>query len=1019
MKLLFSFLFILLATQVYSQHRPQNGIVKSSSKKVLLINANIYASADSYIENGSILIENDRIVKVGKKVKAPSGTRVIDVRGRFILPSFIELHSNAGLKIEEPSKKQNNFRPQIESLKQNSFYWNEAVHPELNASEFYISDPEKMRELNHLGFGFCLSHIKDGIVRGTGVLISADGKELSKDIVDAKAASFFSFSKGSSKQSYPSSQMGSIALLRQSFYDLKYYSESAPSFTDLSMDSWHQQEGLPKFFKTEDKWEILRASKISKEFGLEFIYFGSGNEYEAANALKEHHVRIVLPLNFPDAYDVSDPYLSRLIPLSQLKHWELATMNYKELLQKEIQIALTSEGVKDSKQFWKNIRRLMSTGVSRLDILNSLTAIPASFLGKSDIMGTIAPGKYASFSIYDKDPFKKESSQINSVCLKGEMVELNPFNSISLAGSYDLNIDGLRRRLVLTGPDAKPKCLSYYLDNEFKLIDSTKSKADFKISGNDITIKFLENNETEAIVLHGKISNNGSIIEGDAILPDGDWRKWSAIAVSKKANDVKKPVIDTSWVGSCWSPNMAYGLDSSLVSNKTVFRNATVWTNEADGILTGADVLVENGKIVEIIKDSPLLLSDALHLRGANIIDATGLHLTSGIIDEHSHIAISKGVNESGQAVSAEVSISDVVNPDDINIYRQLSGGVTCSQLLHGSANPIGGQSAIVKLKWGAQPDEMLIDGADGFIKFALGENVKQSNWGNFNTVRFPQTRMGVEQVFYDGFHRARLYKKEWEAFKKKERGKSTWAPRIDLELETLCEILDSKRFITCHSYVQSEINMLMHVADSMGFRVNTFTHILEGYKLADKMKKHGVGGSTFSDWWAYKYEVNDAIPYNASLMTEAGVVVAINSDDAEMGRRLNQEAAKSVKYGGMSQETAWKMVTLNPAKLLHLDNRMGSIKEGKDADLVLWSANPLSIMAKVQKTMIEGKIYYDRERNLDFELRNTLERARIIQKMALDNTAGRPMRTFKPEKEKFFHCDSRGEVGETKTNLH
>jgi imidazolonepropionase-like amidohydrolase len=458
---------------------------------------------------------------------------------------------------------------------------------------------------------------------------------------------------------------------------------------------------------------------------------------------------------------------------------------------------------------------------------------------------------------------------------------------------------------------------------------------------------------------------------------------------------------------------MAFGLDSSLTSSKYVFKNATVWTNEVQGILKETDVLVEDGKIVQVGNVDNTLTIDA------EIIDASGMHLTSGIIDEHSHIAISKGVNEGGQAISAEVSIGHVVNSEDINIYRQLSGGVTSAQLLHGSANPIGGQSALVKLKWGASPEEMLIENAPGFIKFALGENVKQSNWGDFNTVRFPQTRMGVEQVFYDGFHRARQYKNEWLEYNKNRKGKKGISPRMDLELETLVEILDSKRFITCHSYVQSEINMLMHVADSMGFRVNTFTHILEGYKVADKMKNHGVGGSTFSDWWAYKYEVNDAIPYNAALMSEQGVTVAINSDDAEMGRRLNQEAAKAIKYGGLSQEEAWKLVTLNPAKLLHLDDRMGSIKVGKDADLVLWTHNPLSIMSKVQKTMIEGRVYYDAERNDVLATRNRLERARIIQKMALDNTAGKPMRIYKHDKERFFHCDSHGEQGEIKTNLH
>ena len=460
-------------------------------------------------------------------------------------------------------------------------------------------------------------------------------------------------------------------------------------------------------------------------------------------------------------------------------------------------------------------------------------------------------------------------------------------------------------------------------------------------------------------------------------------------------------------------------MDSIPKFQNIAIKNVTVWTNEQEGILNNATIFIENGKIkrVEIDpKKSGELPKDML------IIDGKGKHLTSGIIDEHSHIAISRGVNEGGQAVTAEVSIGDVVNPDDINIYRQLSGGVTAAQLLHGSANPIGGQSALIKLKWGFSPDEMLIKDAPKFIKCALGENVKQANWGDFNTVRFPQSRMGVEQVFYDGFTRAKAYKKEWEDYQVNlgKIGASTiFAPRKDLELEVLNEILDSKRFISCHSYVQSEINMLMHVADSMGFKINTFTHILEGYKVADKMKKHGAGGSTFSDWWAYKFEVNDAIPYNAKLMQDQGLVVAINSDDAEMGRRLNQEAAKSVKYGGMSEEEAWKMVTLNPAKLLHLDDRMGSIKIGKDADLVLWTGNPLSIESKVELTMIDGLILYNRNNNLALEERNTKERARLINKMLESNEKGEATKPFIKKGRRLYHCDTHGEEGEESENQH
>jgi len=415
-----------------------------------------------------------------------------------------------------------------------------------------------------------------------------------------------------------------------------------------------------------------------------------------------------------------------------------------------------------------------------------------------------------------------------------------------------------------------------------------------------------------------------------------------------------------------------------------LFKNVTVWTGESEGVLNNTDVLLKDGKIAGIGKN--------LKANNATEIDGTGKYLTAGIIDEHTHIAAA-AVNEAGHNSSAEVTIEDVINPDDIKIYRNLAGGVTSVQILHGSANPIGGRSAIIKLKWGESSDEMLYKNSPKFIKFALGENVKQSNWGT-NNIRFPQTRMGVEQVYMDYFQRA----KEYDAFKK------TGKPyRKDIELETLAEILNKGRFISCHSYVQSEINMLMKVADKFNFTVNTFTHILEGYKVADKMKEHGVGASTFSDWWAYKYEVVDAIPYNAAILHNVGVTVAINSDDSEMSRRLNQEAAKTIKYGGVSEEDAWKFVTLNPAKLLHIDDKVGSIKIGKDADVVLWSDNPLSVYAKAEKTIINGVVYFDIEK--DAASRESLQKERntLINMMINEKNNGGDVQSPKNEQPQIF----------------
>jgi imidazolonepropionase-like amidohydrolase len=432
---------------------------------------------------------------------------------------------------------------------------------------------------------------------------------------------------------------------------------------------------------------------------------------------------------------------------------------------------------------------------------------------------------------------------------------------------------------------------------------------------------------------------------------------------------------------------MAYGFGKLQESQDILIKNTTVWTNEIQGVLKNTDVLITKGKISKV--------GINLKYKSALVIDGTGKHLTSGIIDEHSHIAASS-INEGGHNSSAEVTIEEVIDPEDINIYRNLAGGVTTIQILHGSANPIGGRSAIIKLKWGENANNLIFKNSPKFIKFALGENVKQSNWQSYN--RFPQSRMGVEQLYVDYFTRA----KEYDRIKK-----SGNIYRKDLELEVLAEILNKQRFISCHSYVQSEINMLMKVAEKFNFKINTFTHILEGYKVADKMKEHGVGASTFSDWWAYKFEVNDAIPYNASILHNAGVTTAINSDDAEMSRRLNQEAAKTIKYGGLSEEDAWKTVTLNPAKLLRIDDKVGSIKIGKDADVVLWNQNPLSVYAIAEKTIIDGAIYFDKER--DKKLREEIkeERNLLINMMMEEKNKGGNTQPVKRKFKTLLTCES------------
>ncbi len=1018
MKYLF-LVILLISVPVFGQElAPQNGLKPSISTYYLLENATIIVSPTKTIKNGSILIKNNEIVEVGTSVNAPAEAVEIDYTGKVIIPSFIETYSKIGMPEIQPQDRSN--REQAESGKNGAYYWNKSIHPETEASLLYTINEKANEELIKMGFGLAITHVQDGLARGNGALVSLGFSNPNKQMINPSIASFYSFKAGSSRSSYPSSLMGSIALLRQTFYDLQWYSTATQKESNISLNALQKQVLHPMIFSTEDKWEIFRATKIGDEFNYPFILLGSGNEYGAMKQLKNLKNALILPINFPEAYEVKDPYMTKEIPLSELKHWELAPSNPYLLKSNNIPFSISSTGQKTAEAFWKNLHKAMERGLTAADALNALTLEPAKLLKIEKEFGTIEKGKKASFTVYDKNPFEEEA-KVMEAWLLGDQKIFEVAVAQDIRGKYNVLIEGKQYPLEITGSldrlTGKIQALKQGTDAKTGLAktDTLTPAASIQLIGNDVTIQFNldDDNWKGSVNLHGQSNSKLGIFEGDGTIPTGKWIKWSAIKNSKPETAAAEPnklKVDTDFKPKIWYPNMAYGLDSLPGKQTIVIRNATVWTNEKDGILKNASVLIENGKIAYVGTGTFAVPAGALE------IDAEGKHLTSGIIDEHSHIAISRGVNEGGQSITSEVRIGDVVTPDDITIYRQLAGGVTAAQLLHGSANTIGGQSALIKLKWGYSPEEMLIPNAPKFIKCALGENVKQSNYGN--GTRFPQTRMGVEQVFYDGFSRAKLYQNDWNTFKQNVKH-GAHPPRKDLELEALSEILNGERFITCHSYVQSEVNMLMHVADSMGFKVNTFTHILEGYKVADKMAQHGVGGSTFADWWAYKYEVNDAIPYNAKLMSDQGVVVAINSDDAEMGRRLNQEAAKTVKYGGMSEEEAWKFVTLNPAKLLHLDSRMGSIKVGKDADVVLWTTNPLSIEAKVQVTIVDGEILYDHQQDAQLQIKNQEEKARIVTKMLESNDKGDPSKPFVKKKKGHFHCDTIGEEASESENAH
>jgi imidazolonepropionase-like amidohydrolase len=975
---------------------PSNGAPIREDNYFAFKNATIHIDAETTIANGQLLIYKNKIVDAGLAVVIPANSIVIDLKGKHIYPSFIDLYTTYGM----PEVKRGggrDFMPQMTSNVKGAYGWNQAIKADVEAHKLFTADTKAADEMRRLGFGAVLTSQKDGLVRGSGSVVALSDEQDQLIQLKDKAAAFYAYSKGTSTQDYPSSLMGSIALLRQTYYDALWYATATDKKEyNISLDAFNQLQKLPSIFDGGDKLSVLRADKIGDEFKVNYIIKTNGTEYQRINEIKAAGNQLIVPINFPDAFDVEDPYDADNTNLGDLKHWELAPANAGFLEKQNIVFALTSADLKDKKLFLKNLRKAIENGLSEKMAFKSLTVVPANMVGLGNEIGKIAKGMRANFFITNDNIFTSSDANIYENWCNGIQYKFTEINPEDARADYNLSLNNQSYKLSITGTNEKNEAVVIFKD-------TTKTKIDFSLKNTLVSI-FAKIDSANSYRLSGSYLKNTNSFSGIAINQSGIESTWTATKTAdykEPVKEIKKTETKPLQLGDIIYPFMAFG-KKQMTSQAIIIKNTTVWTNETDGILTNKDVVLQNGKITSLGENIAAPV-------GAKIIDGKNKHLTAGIIDEHSHIAISRGVNEGTKSSSAEVRIGDVVNSEDINIYRQLSGGVVAAQLLHGSANAIGGQSAIIKLRWGKTPEQMKIAGADGFIKFALGENVKQANWGDFSTVRFPQTRMGVEQVYKDYFSRAKEYDLKMKNGSPSLKGKATSLSnmRRDLELEALAEILNKKRFITCHSYVQSEINMLMHVADSFGFTVNTFTHILEGYKVADKMKKHGANASTFSDWWAYKMEVADAIPGNSGLMTKVGLNTSINSDDAEMGRRLNQEAAKGMKYGALNEQEALKLATLNPAKMLHLDKDMGSIKVGKNADVVLWTDHPLSIYAKADKTIIDGDIYYDIEEDAKLREQVKTERARIIKKMIDAKKGGAPATKPIPKKQLLYECET------------
>lgn len=1001
---------LLAATSVAAQVSTTvvDGLRTKAVRLIAYTNCTAVPAPGEKIDSAVIVVRGERIIAVGKNAAIPKGAEVRDLHGAWVYAGFVEPYldvrslaggSNAGAA--RAGGWDEDEGPGIPA-QQGARYWNQAIRPERRATEDLAIRGDAEREWTTRGYGAAAVAVHDGIMRGSAAAVLLREGAAATTVIADQPYHAMSFRKGSSKTPYPSSQMGSIALIRQALYDADWYGKahtaasrgtmSTPPEFNISLQALRslRDARTPVIVETQDEHDIARWNAIAQEFDLPLVYKGTGTEFRRLVQIAGMKPSLILPLTFPETPDMRDPISAREVPLTDLMNWYWAADNPRLLDSMGVRFAFTTDGLKDRNAMLARVRECVDRGLRADAALAALTTEAARLAGIADRVGKIERGYYANLVIMSH-PLFDAKSEMQRVLVAGNETTLVHRADIDMRGHWTMTSSllpgGKAVKVAITGTAESPSV-------EIKR-DSTSITSSFALSGKRARLTMSFDTLAALGTVRSAFIADSVLINGDLLAQDGRTapfvlRRDSTLAAPAKQRTPAAPVAARRALPQ-QLPLGPFGLTSQPAQRNVVLRNATVWTSAAAGIMENTDVAMSNGKIVGVGKG----------LRGDTTIDCTGMHITPGIIDEHSHIAISRGVNEGTHAVTTEVRIGDVLDPDDVNIYRQLAGGVTGTHLLHGSANPMGGQLQYIKTRWGTDAEGLKVAGAVPTVKFALGENVKQANWGDRFTVRYPQTRMGVEQIMRDAFRTAREYERERAV------NDPSKPVRRDIQLDALVEILNSKRNIHCHSYVQSEILMLMRLAEEFGFRVHTFTHILEGYKVAKEMAAHGSGASSFADWWAYKFEVFDAIPESPAIMTENKVLVSINSDDAEMARRLNQEAAKSVKYGGISEEEALKYVTINAAKQMANDANTGSLELGKDADIVVWSGNPLSNMSRVERTFVDGRMYFSRDIDQQLRVRDA-ELRRFLEQEALRSAAGGASTASggrAPRRE--YHCDT------------
>jgi len=959
--------FMLLPTMLLSQTSPIDGIKDNTPAVHAFTGATVVISPGNLLQNAVLIVRNGVIEAVGENITPPADARIWDMSGKTIYPGFIDPHSDVG-----------HADPRVE-IEQGSQSWNPNLRAHLSASNEYNIENDGSDVLRSQGFTTALSVPPLGIFRGSTSVVSLSDGPVARRIVKNDVAQAVNIDRSwDFGFTYPTSSIGVIALIRQTLYDADWHKRAHETYDAgpaglerpemnrvLSSLSSVTEGSQPVVFETDSDEEILRALRLRDEFDIPIWIRGNGHEYKLLDVLSEESVPFIIPLAYPDKPDVDSPEDALNEDFAELRHYYLAPENPSRLSSAGIAYSLTADGLENKSEFLKKLRLAVDAGLSAENALAALTVNPAQLLGIEATHGSLEAGKAANLIVTDGDLFA-QNAHILDVWVDGKRFEVTAGETVNPRGEWEISSAENEINGTLLIEESRPGRFggTYAAGaTEVKLksvsVHDAGSRIRVDIDGDSLRIDGL-------IRLTASITDNGEALEGWADIPGADAVQWTGTRTStiERENDIAREAADRSVQLADIRPAMEFGRESLPGQPRAVLvRNATIWTMDDRGVLENADLLIRDGKIEEI--------GEGLSApRNTVTIDAEGKHVTPGLIDAHIHSGVD-GVNEIGNAVTAEVRLGDVLNINNIWMYRQLAGGLTSAHVMHGSANPIGGQNEHIKMRWGALSDDLEIEGAPKTVKFALGENPKR-----VGSDRYPETRMGTEQIIEDRFSMARDYEAEWQRWEETGEG---IPPRKDLRLDALLGIINGEIIIQSHSYRQDEILTLMRLAERFNFKIGAFHHGVEAYKVAPELAEHGAGAVVWSDWSSFKIEAYDGTLYNAKLLTEAGVLTSLHSDNSQISSRMNWEAAKMVR-AGMQPEDALALVTINTAKVLGIDDKVGSLTPGKDADFVIWSGDPLSTFTKAEQTWVDGRKYFDLEDDAEMRVKLKEERSALIE---------------------------------------